>query len=65
MKLKLREIQALTFVSRGETSAQIAGKLGLSKRTVDFHLNNARVKLRAKTRTEAAVKAVVTGLIKP
>jgi len=63
--LKDREIEVLTWVARGKTSVDIARKLRLSKRTVDFHLDNARVKLRAGKRTEAAIKAVATGLIKP
>ena len=62
MKLKDREIEVLTWVSRGKTSAEIASKLRLSKRTIDFHLDNARIKLRAGTRTEAAIKAVASGL---
>jgi len=65
VKLNDREIEVLTWVSRGKTSAEIARKLRLSKRTVDFHADNARIKLRAATRTEAAIKAVTSGLIKP
>jgi DNA-binding NarL/FixJ family response regulator len=38
------------------TSADIARKLRLSKRTIDFHLDNARINLQAGTRTEAAIK---------
>jgi FixJ family two-component response regulator len=52
-----REIETLTWVARGKTSAQIAEMLGLAKRTVDFHLDNARNKLGAATRTEAVIKA--------
>jgi DNA-binding NarL/FixJ family response regulator len=65
VKLNEREVEVLTLVSRGKTSAEIARKLRLAKRTVDFHIDNARVKLRAATRTEAAIKAVEGGLIKP
>lgn len=65
VKLNDREIEVLTLVARGKTSAEIARKLRLSKRTVDFHIDNARVKLRAATRTEAVVKAANSGLIKP
>ena len=36
-------------------------QLRLSKRTVDFHLDNARIKLSAGTRTEAAIKAAASG----
>ncbi len=60
-----REIEALTWVARGKTSAEVAGLVGLSKRTVDFHLDNARVKLGAATRTEAAIKAAIGKLIEP
>jgi DNA-binding NarL/FixJ family response regulator len=65
VKLKDRELEVLTWVARGKTSADIARKLRLSKRTIDFHLDNARIKLRAGTRTEAAIKALAGGLIKP
>jgi DNA-binding NarL/FixJ family response regulator len=60
-----REVEALTWAARGKTSAEIAMIVGLSKRTVDFHLDNARVKLGAATRIEAAIKAVTGRLIHP
>jgi DNA-binding NarL/FixJ family response regulator len=60
-----REIEVLTWVARGRTSAEIADLIGLTKRTVDFHLNNARIKLGAATRTEAAIKAAIGKLIEP
>jgi DNA-binding NarL/FixJ family response regulator len=60
-----REIEALTWVARGKTSAEVADVIGLSKRTIDFHLDNARVKLGAATRTEAAIKAAIGKLIEP
>jgi DNA-binding NarL/FixJ family response regulator len=62
--LNERQIQVLTLVARGNTSAEIGQKLRLSRRTVDFHIDNARIKLHATTRTEAAIKAVAAGLIK-
>jgi DNA-binding NarL/FixJ family response regulator len=65
MKLNDREIEVLTWVARGKTSAEIARKLDVVKRTVDFHIDNARLKLGAATRTEAAIKAAAGGLIKP
>jgi DNA-binding CsgD family transcriptional regulator len=60
-----REIEMLTWVARGKTSAQIADMLGLAKRTIDFHIDNARLKLGATTRTQAVVKAATERLIKP
>jgi len=65
VKLNTREVEVLTLVARGQTSAQIAKKLGMIKRTVDFHLDNARIKLGAATRTQAVVMAVAGGLIEP
>jgi DNA-binding response OmpR family regulator len=60
-----REVEALTWAARGKTSAEIALILGLSKRTVDFHIDNARIKLGATTRIEAAIKAATGRLIHP
>jgi DNA-binding NarL/FixJ family response regulator len=60
-----REVEALTWVARGKTSAEIAQILGLSKRTIDFHIDNARAKLGAATRTQAVIKAADGGLIEP
>jgi DNA-binding response OmpR family regulator len=60
-----REIAALTWAARGKTSSEIAQILDLTKRTIDFHLDNARVKLGAATRIEAAVKAASGRLIEP
>jgi len=63
--LNEREVETLTWAARGKTSAEIAQILGLSKRTVDFHIDNAREKLGAATRVEAAIKAATGGLIEP
>jgi DNA-binding NarL/FixJ family response regulator len=65
VNLNDREVDVLTWVARGKTSAEIAKMLVMSKRTVDFHLDNAKVKLSAATRTEAATKATMGRLIKP
>ena len=60
-----REVETLTWVARGKTSAEIAQILGLTKRTVDFHIDSARTKLGAVTRTQAVVKAATGRLIEP
>ena len=65
VNLNHREIETLTWVARGKTSAEIAKILGLSKRTVDFHIDNARIKLGVATRTQAAITAVTGKLIEP
>ncbi len=65
VELNDREVETLTWVARGKTSADIAQILGLTKRTVDFHIDNARAKLDAATRTEAVIKAASGRLIEP
>ncbi len=65
IELNDREVETLTWAARGKTSAEIAMILGLSKRTVDFHIDNARIKLGAATRVEAAIKAATGRLIEP
>jgi DNA-binding response OmpR family regulator len=65
VELSDREAETLTWAARGKTSAEIAQILGLSKRTVDFHIDNARTKLGATTRIQAAIKAMTGRLIEP
>jgi len=65
VRLNDREVETLTWAARGKTSSEIAAILGLTKRTVDFHLDSARTKLDAATRTEAAIKAATGRLIEP
>jgi DNA-binding response OmpR family regulator len=59
-----RETETLGWAARGKTSSEIAQILGLTKRTVDFHIDNARMKLDATTRMHAAVKAAACDLIR-
>ncbi|WP_324777849.1 response regulator transcription factor, partial [Ralstonia pickettii] len=64
-QLSEREAEVLAWSARGKTSGEIATILGLSKRTVDFHMDNAREKLGVATRIEAVVRASSSGIIKP
>jgi len=65
VELNDREVEVLTWVARGKTSVEIAQIVGLTKRTIDFHIDNARAKLGAATRTEAVIKATTGRLIEP
>jgi len=65
VKLNEREVETLTWAARGKTSLEIAKILGLSKRTVDFHIDSARDKLGVATRVQAAIKATLGRLIDP
>ena len=60
-----RELEALTWAARGKTFAEIGQILGISRRTIEFHLDNARRKLGVPTRTQALIKAAMGQLIEP
>ena len=59
-----REAEILELLSTGLTGEQIAERLVLSPETVRTHIRNAMGKLRARTRTEAVVKAIDRGEIR-
>jgi DNA-binding response OmpR family regulator len=65
IKLAPRERETLTWAARGKTFSEIGEILGLSRRTVEFHLDRARRKLDVPTRTQALIKAAVGQLIEP
>jgi DNA-binding CsgD family transcriptional regulator len=54
--LSEREIEVLQLAGTGLTNREIAERLSLSQHTIARHLANARAKLGAANRTEAAVK---------
>ena len=56
--LSARQIECLLRISRGETSAEIAVALGLSRHTVDHYIGGACAKLGAKTRAQAVAIAI-------
>jgi len=58
-----RELQCLEWVSLGKTSWETATILGLSERTVNFHLRNACRKLNVYGRQAGVVKALRLGLL--
>ena len=61
--LSKREISVLRWIAEGKTSNDIAEILGISERTVNFHINNAVSKLGTANRTAAAVRAALLGLL--
>jgi len=58
-----REIQVLHLVRDGCTNTQIAERLGLSRLTAKNHVQNIRIKLKVKTRGQAASEGARLGLI--
>jgi DNA-binding CsgD family transcriptional regulator len=57
-----RERQAIELLIQGKSNKQIALTLGVSVRTVEFHLSNIYAKLGVNSRTEAALKLTETSL---
>lgn len=62
--LTAREIDVLKLIVEGLTNKQIALELHLSEDTVKKHVQNLIAKLKASDRTQAAVKAVRSGIVK-
>jgi len=53
-----RELQVLTLAADGLTNKEIAYRLGLSERTIQFHMNSIFNKTGTNSRTEAATYAL-------
>jgi LuxR family transcriptional regulator, quorum-sensing system regulator BjaR1 len=62
--LTRREREILRWAADGKTSWEVSVVLGISERTVKFHLIQASHKLNAVNRTAAVAKALARGLIK-
>ncbi|MFO1237321.1 MAG: helix-turn-helix transcriptional regulator [Alphaproteobacteria bacterium] len=60
-RLTQREREAMSLVAMGRTDEQIAAALGLAASTVRHHVDNARDKLGAASRAEAAALLAVSG----
>jgi len=58
-----RELDCLRWVAAGKSAWEASVILGISERTVRFHLNSAREKLNCTTTTQAVAKAVAQQLI--
>lgn len=61
--MSARELDCLKWTAAGKTAWEASRILGISERTVIFHLNAARKKLNCATTTQAVAKAVATQLI--
>ncbi|HCI79453.1 MAG TPA: DNA-binding response regulator [Ktedonobacter sp.] len=61
--LTARELDVLRLLARGLRNKEIASRLFVSERTVNFHLANIYQKLNVSGRTEALSKAIEQGLV--
>src|SRR5262249_6033111 len=58
-----REAEAITWVAKGKSSADIAVLMHVSERTVNFHIDNVNHKAGAATRVQAAIRCALLGLV--
>ena len=63
--LSPREVDCLTHAAQGHGDEDIASRLGISKHTARFHIENAINKLGATNRTHAVALAAQLGLVGP
>lgn len=61
--VSLREQEVLNCLKNGCDSQEIADQLGITPRTVKFHIGNILRKLNASNRTQAVVLAMQQGLL--
>ncbi|HEU5103464.1 MAG TPA: LuxR C-terminal-related transcriptional regulator [Roseiflexaceae bacterium] len=64
-ELTTRELDVLRLLAEGRSNKAIASALGVSPRTVNFHLDNIYSKLGVASRTEAAIYALRQGWTRP
>ena len=58
MGLSDREVEVLRLVAQGFTNAEIASRLGISRRTAEHHVQHIYTKIGASSRAAAALFAV-------
>lgn len=64
VELSKREAECLLWTSEGKTSWETSVIMGLSERTIVFHLQNIAKKLNVKNRVQAVARAAMLGLFR-
>lgn len=60
-KLSPRKLEVLNLLVHGQANKEIAAALGISVKTVEFHLKNIYTKLGVTNRAQAIAKAIQLG----
>lgn len=62
-KLTKRELDVLSWTAQGKTAWEVSVILGMSEKTVNFHLGNAMRKLEVTSKHQAVLKCVAAGIL--
>lgn len=63
--LTVREQQVLEFVAQGLSAKEVAQEIDIAPRTVERHIENVRLKIRARNRTHMVSLALEMGILRP
>lgn len=61
--LTARELEVLALVADGLSAKEIALRIDIGPRTVERHIDNARLKMRARNRAHLVTRAIASGLL--
>lgn len=61
--LTRRESEVLELVANGLSAKEVAYEIGIAPRTVERHIENVRMKMRARNRAHMIAQAVATGVL--
>ncbi len=62
-KLTKRELDVLSWTAQGKTAWEVSVILGMSEKTVNFHLGNAMRKLEVNSKHQAVLRCVAAGIL--
>ena len=62
-RLTRRELDVLSWTAQGKTAWEVSVILGMSEKTVNFHLGNAMRKLQVSSKHQAVLKCVAAGVL--
>ena len=61
--LTAREQQVLEYIANGLSAKEVAQEIDIAPRTVERHIENVRLKIRARNRTHMVTLAMELGLL--